>query len=496
MRLAAIYRSVAGLLILLLLFPGTSGLADDGPDRKVIEQVKRTAYIWVVGAWNFETCRILTDDIEDVPQYADIATLCGIKSTSLINSGAANLYYLGKYEYLEDQEILLPEIIVKTDYLGSSVIVQALDPLPGQKITRIEATINGAPVVCDESIDGVPGPAGSLTCKFPINNLPVLFSVFAVSTYGDYSKSNELRIGKSTQSNYYFTDPEKKVVIIGDSAYAQYNSYHDIPRRWGLIPGDDFPPGWLNIVPVETLESDQYYYYLAGQILLAGVLTANNCPNRGISGQYATNCGVHAVFDAVYQYQNGYNAAITAAGDLYGVPNALIKRIVAVESQFWPGALGIAGENGLYQFTRDGADTLLRWNGPAYLDLCGLYFDNCITMGYDNLAAWQRNVLISHVLADPNNLDYLAAALKANAYQVDRLLSNILGVDHAGGVLNYIDLWKITISNYHTGATVTAAVFQQIDELNLPVNWVSFAVVLERVQPSGLNYVNQVTRGY
>lgn len=495
MRLAAIYRSIAGVLVLLLVLSGTPALAD-GPDREVIVQVKRTAYVWVVGAWDFETCRIITDDIEHVPQYADVAALCGIKSTSLINSGAANLYYLGKYEYLEDQATSLPDIIVKTDYQGAFVIVEALDPLPGQNITRIEAVINGSPVVCDVNTGGFPGPAGSLTCTIPVYNLPVVVSVFAASDYGDYSKTYELRIGKLIQSNYYFSDPDKKVSVIGDSAYAKYNTYHDIPRRWGLVPGSVEVPGWLNIVPVNALESDHYYYYLAGQILLAGVLAAVDCPNRGISGQYSTNCGVHAAFDAVYQYQNAYNSEITAAGALYGVPNRLIKRIVAVESQFWPGALGTVGESGLYQFTRDGADTLLRWNGPAYIDLCGVYFDNCIDIGYDNLAAWQRDVIISHVLADPNNLDYLAAALKANAYQVDRLLSNILGVDHAGGSLSYVDLWKITISNYHTGATVTAAAFQQIDELDLTISWDSFATVLERLQPTAVIYVNRVTRGY
>lgn len=495
MRLAIIRRSISVIIVLLLINPGQVK-ADGPPDRKVIEQVKRTAYIWAVGAWNFETCRILTDDINIVPQYADVAALCGIKSTSLINAGAANIYYLGKYEYLEDQAILLPEIIIKTDYRDNAVIVESIDPLPNQNITRIEAVINGIPAVCNDHTGGIPGPGGSLTCTFPVYGLPVIFTVFAASSYGDFSKTNSLRIGNMIQANYYFTDPEKKVSIIGDGAYTNYSIYHDIPRRWGIVPGEDSIPGWLNIVPSDSLESDHYYYYLAGQILLAGVLAADNCPDRGIIGQYSTNCGVLAAFDAVYDYQNAYNSDITAAGELYGVPNRIIKRIVAVESQFWPGALGMAGEAGLYQFTRDGADTLLRWNGPAYIEVCLYYFDNCAAVGYDRLDAWQREVLKSHILADPNNLDYLAAALKANAYQVNRLIANVLGIDQAADVFSYVDLWKITISNYHTGATVTAAVFQQINELGLPVNWDSFAITIDRLKPSGLRYVNQVTRGY
>lgn len=484
------------LVFLFAFLPGIV-FADGPPKREVIIQVSKTAYVWVVGAWNFETCRILTDDLETIPQYADISALCGIESTSLINSGSANLYYLGEYNYLEDTSQPLPEIEIKSSFINGAVIVESFDPLPGHAVNKIDATINGIPAVCD-SFNGTPIPSG-LKCTFPIYQPPVLFFAFSTSTYGDYSHNIELRIGKMIQNDSIFSDPIKNVVIVGDSAYAKYSMYHDVPRIWGVVPGFDNVPDWLKTVPPEQLITDHYYYYLAGQIIVNGVANARNCWNGGISGdnpQYSTNCGVLSVFDDVCLYQNAYNEEITQASEETGIPNRLIKRIIAIESQFYPNAYGIVGERGLYQFTRDGADTLFRWNGPFYLETCGEYWDYCNSVGYDAIDQWQREVLINHVLADPNNIYYLGSALKANAYQVNRLLDNISRIDTPGDTLTYEDLWKITVLNYHGGATLTSAVLVNIRDLDLPVSWDSFATVLEDLQPSVLSYVNRVYRGY
>lgn len=488
--------SIAGFIVLLLLAVSPdhhrANAGSPGPGRQVIEQREYTAYIWVVGAWDFESCRIITDTIEAVPQYKDIAAMCGIKTTSLVNSGAANLYYLNQYTYLKDTVIKLPEIIIKTDYDGSgSIIVTAADPLPGQAITRIEASINNAPAVCDD-LTGIPGPAGSLRCEFPLYNPPIHFTAYALSSFGDRSRLTELRIGKSLARAPFFTENEGDLFILGDNAYTHYSIFNDIPLRWGVIPAEPVP-AWLLHVQGDKLITDHYYYYLAGQLLLAGVTAAPDCYNSGILGQYSTNCGLLAAFPYVYQYQNAYNKEINAAAAAWGIPNVLIKRVIAVESQFYTGALGQAGEDGLYQFTRSGADTMLRWNGSAYLDICGQYFDNCDLVPYDNMAAWQRDLMINYIMADPNNINNLAAALKANAYQVDRLINNIIG---SAGDLDYSDLWKLTIVNYHTGATVTSAVLQQIQEQGRALTWDNYAAALEQVQPSGSRYIKMIINGY
>jgi len=488
-----VHIKISLIVLFALVFPGLA-YADGPPKRQVIVQVEKTAYIWVVGAWNFETCRILTDDIEVVPQYADVSALCGIISTSMINDGSANLYYLGQYDYLEDTPQDLPEIQIKSSVKDSSIVVRAFDPLPEQQVIQVDAMINGIPAVCD-STNGVSTPSG-LECVFPIYNPPVLFSAFAISSYGDTSKNIELRIGNMIEFDPYFSEPKKELVVVGDSAYTQYNIYHDIPRVWGVVPGEDIVPSWLKTVPVESLETDHYYYYLAGQILLESPLDGQNCHNYGISGQYATNCGVVAVFEQVYQYQNAYNKEIFLASAETGVPNRVIKRIIAVESQFFPNAFGIAGEHGLYQFTRDGADTLLRWNGPFYVKICGEYWDYCGEYGFDTLEEWQRDVLINHVMADPNNLYYLGSALKANAFQIAPLFDTVFGIEDLGKFLSYEDLWKITVLNYHAGPTLVSAVLVNIRDLDLPISWDSCATVLRDLQPLALHYVERVFRGH
>lgn len=483
-----------GILLLALLVPYPA--AANGPiDRSVIIQVDKTSYIWAVGAWNFEYCRILTDNIDIIPQREDIKALCGASALDLVRSGAAWLYYIGEYNYKEDTLIELPPIEIIIDYIGSSVNVTATDPLPGEFITKIEVNINDLPALCTSS-SGQPGKAaGSLACSFPVYRIPAHITITAVSSYGDTSKTHELRIDNIVNSDHIFSRSGNNALVLGDIAYTKYNIFYDIPLRWGAVPSDPVP-GWLRNLPTKELETDHYYYYLAGQILLEGLTTARDCNNSGISGQYANNCGVLAAVPITYIYQNAHDKEITAAAAAYGVPNALIKRIIAVESQFYPGALGNAGENGLYQITRDGADTLLRWNGAAYLDICGQYFNTCNDVPYDNLDPWQRDLLANHILNNSNNIYYLAAALKANAYQVDKILDNLFNITVPGDYFSYAELWQISIGNYHTGPTVTAAVFGQIQQTDQDINFTNYLAALENVLPSGSNYISMVTKGY
>ena len=487
-------RTAFNVVLVMLAFPG--GALADGPSRREVVQEQQTAYIWVVGGWGFEMCRILTDDLEHIPQPEDIRALCSYETQQLFNDGVVWVYYLGKYHYIKDVLRPLPEIQIQTDFAGSAIIVQAFDPLPDQSVYQIDGWSNSGPLVCDTH-NGTPIPGG-LRCEFSLYK-PGTITFYASSTFGDRSRNTTLRIGNKSQSNTIFSDSKTDWIVIGESAYTQHNPYHDIYMRWGLVPGADPVPEWARTVPTEFLISDQYYYYLSGQILLGDLSAGQNCPNNGISrenGQYATNCGVHSVFERAFEIQNAYNDEITDASQLTGVPNRIIKQIIAVESQFYPNAFGIAGERGLYQFTRDGADTLLRWNGPFYVELCLEYWGYCNQVGYDNLDQWQQDVLINHVLFDHNNIYYLASAIKANAYQVARIVNDFANTETPGDIFTIDDLWKLTILNYHAGPTVTSAVLVNTKQSEMKLSWGSFANVLRDLQPSALEYVNRVYRGY
>lgn len=488
-RLGHIWGFRVLLVIILALIVGTPAAAS-GYDRTEVITVEKTGYIWIVGTWGFEKCRIITDAIDTIPQYADLAALCAPGTTALLNDGVINLYYLGQYTYTQEVINVLPPIIIETDYKAGKIIITAIDTMPGHKITSVQATINGIPSMCDD----VTGSAvdGGLTCRFVIYNKPAHLTAIAYSDYGDSWNDIEFRIGNRVLSDFLFSDNYNNALILGGIAYAKYNIYYDVPLRWGVLPTDPIP-AWLSGVPVANLETDHYYYYLAGQVIINGFAAAPGCLNSGLTGGYATNCGLLKVFPVTYTYQNAYNYEITAAAAAWGVPNSLIKRVIAVESQFWPTALGVANETGLYQITRSGADTLLRWNGSAYLELCNLYFNKCDFIPYDNLATWQRDILTNHILNDPNNINYLAAALKANAYQVNRLIENQLNIYNPGEYLSYVDMWRITIGNYHTGALVTAAALDQIKQRGELLSWDSYAAALGRVSNTGTNYISMVT---
>jgi hypothetical protein len=372
----------------------------------------------------------------------------------------------------------LPPVEIRSDYKQDLVIITAWDPLPGHRVTRIEIEYNG-PIVCDDYNSRRQGDA--LICEIQIRYYPAEITAYAISDSGDRSKTTLLRIANR--------------VVISDNAYTQYSNYMDVPRAWGSLPDPVTTPWPLRAGPGVILQTSRKYYYLAGQILLGGGLDGQKCPNYGVNGQYSTECGLEVALDHVYAYQNKYDQEIASAAAAYGIPAALIKQIIAAESQFWPSAMGQAGENGLYQFTRDGADTLLRWYGPTYIDICDIYFTGCASIGYDNLAAWQQDLLKNHILADYNNINYLAGALKANAYQVARLLENLAEIDLPANNFSYVELWKITIINYHTGATITAAALDQIDQLGQDYTYSNYAKAIERLQPSALVYVSRVFSG-
>jgi hypothetical protein len=85
----------------------------------------------------------------------------------------------------------------------------------------------------------------------------------------------------------------------------------------------------------------------------------------------ATPCGNAAARNAVLAWQNQFNAEIFNAAIAYNVPARLLKRLMMIESQFWPYYEGDAGETGIMQITDNGLDTLLRFDrviDPAYLN--------------------------------------------------------------------------------------------------------------------------------
>lgn len=122
------------------------------------------------------------------------------------------------------------------------------------------------------------------------------------------------------------------------------------------------------------LWTDDSLTWLAGRLIWWG-LVRPECD--GLSGLdpvtlAANPCGMASAHPTVTDWQNRYNQDIYSAAITYQVPARLLKRMISVESQWWPwwnGETG-AGETGIMQVTENGADVILRYDpnlNPDYL---------------------------------------------------------------------------------------------------------------------------------
>lgn len=460
---------------LIVLIP-TPAFADG---RVKTIQETYTEYIWVINdQGGQEHCRLITENTRP-PQIGLISALCGQAVLEKVNDGGMVIHYLTSRSVERDVEIKLPEIKITLDQTRKEnqfyLIVRASDPLPGEDIVQIEARLDDTPVVCEES-----------PCIIPLyNKTNAEIEYWAVSSFGDVSDHHRALLRIEDQG----------VRIIGDRSYIGWQPSDRVPKIWSAIPPENLPE-WLKTAGKTQLYTDIPYTYLAGQAIISGAVGVSDCENNGIipySGGYASQCGLEHAREKVTGLQNAYNEEIAAAARFTGVPPRILKGIIAQESQFWPDAHGIAGENGLYQLSRDGADTLLRWNGESFLMYCKRYLKHCDQLGYDSRQEWERELLISAVMGEAHKVDLLGEILTGKAAQVDRLLDNYFGIDPAGEVLDYGTLWRLTIANYNAGPNLVAAVLWEVDRRGLEFTWENIGDVLKQMQPSVYEYVRRIT---
>jgi Transglycosylase SLT domain len=107
--------------------------------------------------------------------------------------------------------------------------------------------------------------------------------------------------------------------------------------------------------------------WLAGRMIWLGMVHAD-CGSDAIldpDTQAATPCGLAAAHSAMIPWENQFNDDIYKAAIAFSVPARLLKRMMEIESQFWPLWISSSGEVGLMQITDNGADVFLRYD-PNY----------------------------------------------------------------------------------------------------------------------------------
>ncbi len=261
--------------------------------------------------------------------------------------------------------------------------------------------------------------------------------------------------------------------------------------------------GWTYIPTASSeLYSEDNLQWLAGRLILAGVVDASGCPANGLaSNSYANTCGMTAAKPTVVIIQNSLNQAVLDQYSGTGVPPVLLKQLIRTESQFWPSE-DVPGHYGLGQVTDIGASTALYQNPQLLAIVCGSSSNNCIADNVTVEMMFSQMVNTCPTCKTGINTDQanysvklLANVVYSYCDQTTHLIFNATGW-RSNLVVDYGTLWKLSLMNYNAGATcVYDSVRDAFKRTNGPIDWPNIvAVTTDSLCKRGVSYANQVTR--
>lgn len=272
---------------------------------------------------------------------------------------------------------------------------------------------------------------------------------------------------------------------------SQFTTFSDsCSLAWGVQ--DQTGATWDSFVqfPFE-INTQKTLHTLAARLILNGIVDASACPAGGLnlSLDWPTACGLETAAPKMIEWQNQYDDYIWLASREHGIPPKVLKTLIEVESQFWPGnSRFYLDEFGLGQINQLGVDVLLRKDAVFYQQICPTVLSDC-SLPYPSLNPSQqaliRGAIVSRIDATcptcPGGLDLdkaresvslIAMLLRANCQQVDFILdmanrtfadpdadaataTAAVATARASGVtyepVSYEDLWRFTFVSYHSG---------------------------------------------
>ena len=385
------------------------------------------------------------------------------------------------------------------------VILTAFSSLPSSVSVTIRGFVNTDEFICTQS-----------PCAIPLQTSSRL--VFAA--YADAGESSETVIASVSVTQ---TDAGYIVTIESVSQFTAFNN--SCSTAWGIFEQNNAT--WDDFVQFpHELHTRKTLHNLATQLILNGIVDASDCPAGGLSLglNWPTACGLERATAAMIEWQNQYDEYIWLASKDHGIPPKILKTLIEVETQFWPGnARRFLDEYGLGQVNQLGIDVLLRRDPTFYQLVCPAVLSDCFR-SYVSLSpqeqAMVRGAVISlFVDASCPTCEYgfdlnkakesvalLAMLFRANCQQVDYILSISVVPDPdadaatatasvataaAGGSADstsYEDLWRFTFLSYHSGLSCfqNAVIATRRDDL--PVTWENLE---ERIEcRGGADYVN------
>jgi hypothetical protein len=427
------------------------------------------------------------------PLTATLQTSTGSPPVSLPTS--VNVLPSGLYAFIEAPIGTVPQ---------AYVILNAFSSLPTQVSITIRGFVNIDEFICTAS-----------PCAINLQTSSRL--VFAA--YADSGESSETVIASVSVTR---TDDGYLVTIDSVSQFSTF--YNSCSIAWGVF--DESNVAWDDFVqfPYE-LHTKKTLHNLASQLLINGIVDASDCPAGGLSLglNWPTACGLERSSSAMIEWQNQYDDHIWLASRDHGVPPKILKTLIEIETQFWPGnSRFYLDEYGLGQVNQLGVDVLLRRDPTLYQRVCPSVLSDCLRP-YLSLEPQQQAMIRGAVVGlmditcadceygfDLNkakeSISILAMLFRANCQQVDLLLqladvpdpdadaataTAAVATIAAGGdtdTTSYEDLWRFTLLSYHSGVSCFQEALIATRKANRPFTWEN---VEERLKcRGGADYVN------
>lgn len=194
------------------------------------------------------------------------------------------------------------------------------------------------------------------------------------------------------------------------------------------------------------LWTDEPLTWLAGRLIWFGQIHPDCDGFSGLDPLTLTAnwCGMAAARPMITDWQNQFDGDIFTAALAWHVPARLLKKMLMVESQFWPLWPGTDGEAGLMQVTPNGVDVLLRYDPELAPEYPSLPADQQFWMRYEIMG---RLACIYCSLSDAIQRTRELIPLYARLLAAYRCRAVSMNAALAG-----IDAWRQAVIDYNGSA--------------------------------------------
>ena len=478
-----IRKSVSALILTLLVilqpfFQMQQEVKAEENKRTLIKSQEVIANHWRLSNWKDQmiVCDIYVTH-DNQPSAKEIENYCGKEiyvswlttppCEGAINGGDVTackgifIGYKGKDLHVVKETVELPQVNLRVEavncepggWCDERAIIRFIgeEPIVDHKITSMHVKIGNSAKKCESDL---------CELRMPLTNEKgVQVEYWAVSDFGDQSETATFLLrnvpDKNKENRYRFDLLGSDLNVTAPAG----------TLLWMLLPTLNHPDAIVLEKPesIMDFQTTNRFLYLAGKLLLTGIVNGETCSGFGlISNNTANPCGEELAHEKVISWQNQYDKEIFSASEEFNVPARLLKAIIAQETQFWPHPVS-SKEFGLGRITDNGADMLLTWNLPIFLEECtSLFSVDACSSGYTNMDPDDQSLLRGIVLRDvgtEQEMKLLAATLLASSIQVDQMVKNVTGLP-VSEVSTYEEMWRLSVANYHAGSGCVGTAMQ------------------------------------